>query len=95
MVLCLHFYWLRTPYFYGGFMKTITEEQSKAAIETLGDAITTALDNADISDVLALLTGTFVGITLEIVRREGGDTGKLIRLDGGENRDITIHEPKK
>lgn len=76
-------------------MKTITDDQNKAAIEALGEAIATAIANADASDVLALLTGSFVALTLELVRREGADPDKLIRLDGGENRDITIHEPKK
>lgn len=75
-------------------LEALSEEYSKAAIDALGEAISTAVANADINDVLALLTGTFVGITLEIVRREGHDTDKEIKLDGGPNRDITIHAPK-
>jgi hypothetical protein len=70
------------------------EEFAKHAIDALGEAISNAIRDADISDVLALLTGTFVGITLEIVRREGQDPSKEIKLDGGENRDITIHAAK-
>jgi hypothetical protein len=73
----------------------LTEEVSNAAISELGDAIVKALDRADVQDVLALLTGSFVSLTLELCRREGCDTSKEIRLDGvGTRRDITIHAEK-
>jgi hypothetical protein len=70
------------------------DESAKHAIDALGEAISNAIRDADIHDVLALLTGAFVGITMEIVRREGHDDSKAIKLDGGPNRDITIHEAK-
>ncbi|MCA8017755.1 hypothetical protein [Burkholderia metallica] len=67
---------------------------SRPAIETLGAAIERALDDAPVTDVLAILTGAFVGLTIELIRREGHDVNKEIRVDGGQERDITIHAPK-
>ncbi|MBN6728508.1 hypothetical protein [Burkholderia multivorans] len=67
---------------------------SHAAIEALGEAIDRALDDAPVTDVLAFVTGVFVGLTLELVRREGHDVNKEIRIDGVEQRDITIHALK-
>lgn len=75
-------------------LDALAEEYRQNAIDTLGEAIATAISTADIDDVLALLTGTFVGLMLEVVRREGHDVNKEILLDGGPNRDITIHAPK-
>ncbi|WP_131753553.1 hypothetical protein [Burkholderia vietnamiensis] len=67
---------------------------SRAAIEALGEALERALDDAPVADVLAFITGAFVGLTLELIRREGHDVNKEIRIDGVEQRDITIHAPK-
>jgi ketosteroid isomerase-like protein len=75
-------------------MKTVSQEDSNAAIDKLGAAIAEAVSNADVQDVLALLTGAFVALTLEMLRREGHDPKGDILLDGGENRDITIHKAK-
>ena len=62
-----------------------------AAHDRLGSAITTALDELPASDVLSILTGSFVGLTLELLRRQGHDTSKAVKIDGGKQRDITIH----
>ncbi|WP_321810123.1 hypothetical protein [Burkholderia sp. BCC1985] len=67
---------------------------SRAAIEALGEALERALDDAPVADVLAFVTGAFVGLTLELVRRQGHDVNKEIKIDGVEQRDITIHAPK-
>lgn len=64
------------------------------AIEYLGEAIERALEEAPVADVLQLITGVFVGLTVELLRREGHDPNTEIRVDGGERRDITIHAPK-
>ncbi len=63
-------------------------------IEKLGQAISDSLDEAPAADVLTILTGAFVGLTVEMVRRQGHDIGKVITVDGGKERDITIHAPK-
>jgi hypothetical protein len=75
-------------------MKTVSQEYSNAAIDKLGAAIAEAVGNAEVQDVLALLTGSFVSLTLEMLRREGHEPKGAVLLDGGKNRDITIHAPK-
>lgn len=67
---------------------------TKTAIEKLGDAIVQALEEAPVSDVLCILTGSFVSLTEELMRRHGHDLTKSIKIDGGQNRDITIHPEK-
>jgi|GEM_PF-6846972 len=63
-------------------------------LKTLNTAIASALDKASVDDVLCVLTGHFVGLTVELVRRQGEDVTKPITIDGGTQRDITIHPPK-
>lgn len=63
-------------------------------IAQLGQAISDALDAAPAADVLSVLTGAFVGLTVELCRRQGHDTDREIKVDGGKQRDITIHPPK-
>lgn len=48
----------------------------------------------DSDAALSVVTGTFVSLTLEVVQRNGYDTSGQIRVDGGDNRDVTIHAPK-
>lgn len=66
-----------------------------SALEEIGVAIERALEECDVNDVMAILTGAFVGLTVELVRRNGHDTNKQITVSGGKERDITIHAPKK
>ncbi|WP_434717171.1 hypothetical protein P5X00_35870 [Paraburkholderia sp. A2RO-4L] len=66
----------------------------QTAIGKLGAAIEQALSEAPAADVLSILTGAFVGLTVELVRRQGHDVTREIKVDGGPNRDITIHAPK-
>lgn len=65
-----------------------------AAIEALGAAVERALDECPVSDVLSVITGTFVSLTVELVRRRGHDISREIKVDGGPNRDVTIHAAK-
>lgn len=66
---------------------------SASALDKLGDAIVLALDECPVHDVLSVLTGSFVGLAVELVRRAGEDTQKAIVLKGGpERRSITIHK---
>ena len=46
----------------------------------------------DMESALQLITGMFVGLTLEYTRRRGEDASKTLRINGCGNRDITIHE---
>ncbi|ABM33484.1 hypothetical protein QRO08_12705 [Paracidovorax citrulli] len=66
-----------------------------SALSDLGDAIERALDECPVSDVLSILIGAFVGVTVEMVRRQGEDPTKAITIDGGIQRDVTISETKK
>lgn len=68
--------------------------EKQTAIDNLGSAISRALDEAPVSDVLAILTGAFVSLTVDFVRRHGHDVSQKIEVDGGRERDITIHAPK-
>ena len=51
--------------------------KQQGAIDNLSAAISTALDDAPVSDVLSLLTGAFVALTVELVRRKGHDVGPV------------------
>lgn len=48
----------------------------------------------DATEGLVLITGMFVGLTVETCRRAGQDTDGPICIDGGRMRDITIHAKK-
>lgn len=65
------------------------------ALKDLAAAIERALDECPVSDVLSILTGSLVGLTVELVRRQGADINKSITLNGGDQRDITISPPKE
>lgn len=66
-------------------------------LEAIGDAITAALDEHSAAEVLQIVTGAFVGLTVEMVRRQVGPEAleKPITIDGCGNRNITIHPAQK
>ena len=66
-----------------------------SALTDMGAAIEHALEECPATDVLSIITGTFVSLTVELCRRQGLDVNRQIRVDGGKQRDVTIHEPKK
>lgn len=49
----------------------------------------------DAQTALCLVTGAFVGLTLELIRRQGHEPAGDVLIDGGECRDITIHAAKE
>lgn len=59
------------------------------ALEALQEAIV-ELAGEDIDLCLSTMTGSFVGLYLEVMRRRGMDTDKQITIEGG-SRTITIH----
>ncbi len=75
-------------------MKEVSAEESAAAIEEFSEAVGRVIASADISEVLGFITGVFVSLTVELVKREGHDADKEIKVDGGKSRDITIHAQK-
>lgn len=74
--------------------KTQILKEQGSAIDALSAALEMAVDEAPIADVLSVLTGVFVGLTVELVRRQGLDVSREIKIDGGRQRDITIHPAK-
>lgn len=52
------------------------------------------LASENLSTALSVLTGCFVSLTLEVLRRKGHVPDGDIKIDGGDQRDITIHPPK-
>lgn len=46
------------------------------------------------SAALSIVTGAFVGLVIGVMEHNGHDTGGQIMIDGGPNRDITIHAVK-
>lgn len=61
-------------------------------LEDLGEAITDALADNPVQDVLGVLCGSLVGLVRELTIRSGNDPEKTITLDGGPGqRKIEIH----
>lgn len=70
-------------------------KQTADAMERMAAAIEKAIGEAPIEDVLTIVTGTFVSLTIALMRHYGHDPNLPILIDGGpKNRDITIHPPK-
>lgn len=64
------------------------------ALENLGAAVARALDEEPVADVLSIITGTFVGLVVSMVQKNGHNPNEQIKVDGGNSRDITIHAEK-
>ena len=52
------------------------------------------LAGENVSLAMSVLTGCFVSLTLEVLRRKGHVPDGDIKINGGDQRDITIHPPK-
>lgn len=63
------------------------------AAEHFEDALI-AMIEVSTPDALSVLTGAFVGLTIECLKRQGHIPDGDILIDGGESRDVTIHKPK-
>lgn len=64
------------------------------AVENFENALLRLVEE-DAQTALCLLTGTFVGLTLELIRHQGHEPIGDVLIDGGVCRDITIHAAKK
>lgn len=58
------------------------------------DAFWRLLNETSINDALLIATSVFVSLVLELAEKNGYDGSSEIKIDGGFNRDITIHAPK-
>lgn len=65
-------------------------EQLEAAMDRVESSLKDLL-GIDVSAGLSLVTGLFVGLVVELARRNGNDPEAEIRIDSNGKRDITIH----
>jgi hypothetical protein len=69
-----------------------------AKFDKAAERFTNALEDMlgiDYPSALVIVTGTFVSLTLEVMRRNGHESTGEVRIDGGTNRDVTIHAQKE
>ena len=52
------------------------------------------LDEVGIADAMSVATGMFVSLVVGYLKHNGEDTSKPITINGGDQRDVTIHPPK-
>ncbi|WP_068634937.1 hypothetical protein [Thauera butanivorans] len=64
------------------------------AHDDFADAFTRLLNEAGINDALLIATSVFVNLALTLAEQNGYDGSSEINIDGGFNRDITIHASK-
>lgn len=65
-----------------------------SALDDMGAAILRALDECPTDEVLSVVTGTFVSLVSELMRQHGHCPDGEIKIDGRDQRDITIHAKK-
>lgn len=63
-------------------------------LDRIDKTILDALAKHPAGEVLTILTGHFVGLVVEVLRRSGNTPDGEIHIDGGKRRDITIHAVK-
>lgn len=64
------------------------------AKENFEQALFALVDEAGASVAMGCVTGAFVGMVIGVMEQNGHDAGGEIKIDGGTNRDITIHAVK-
>ncbi len=53
------------------------------------------LDKVGVADALSIATSIFVSLVLDLAESRGADPSLPITINGGDQRDITIHPPKE
>ena len=66
-----------------------------AAIDNFVEAFDRLIDEEGPAASMSLITGCFVSLVIQYMEHKGYSTDRDITIDGGENRDITIHAPKE
>ena len=61
-----------------------------SALEEMGDAICSALDQHSAGEVLSVIAGTLVGLVVELTRQQGLDPDMPITIEVDGQRKITI-----
>ena len=59
--------------------------------EDVTNTIKRALRDNPAKDVLSVVLGNFVGLTLALTEQAGHDPDKAITINGAPGRDVTIH----
>lgn len=52
------------------------------------------MDQTSVADAMSVATGMFVSLVVGYTEQQGEDGSKSITVDGGDQRDITIHAVK-
>ena len=52
------------------------------------------LDEVGIAEAMTVATGMFVSLVVGYLKHNGADASKTITIEGGRQRDVTIHPPK-
>lgn len=63
--------------------------------EQFQDALLEMIDEEGMNFALSIVTGTFVGLTLQALREQGHEPEGEVLINGGDSRDVTIHAAKK
>ena len=58
------------------------------------DAFDRLIDEVGAADATMVITAIFVSLIVSYAEHRGYDINKPIMVDGGDQRDITIHAPK-
>ena len=53
------------------------------------------LDAVGIADAMSVATGIFVSLVVGYLEHKGEDPNKSITINGGDQRDVTIHASKQ
>ena len=65
-----------------------------SAADDFTDAFDALIKEMGPANALVVITGAFVSLTLAVVKNAGHSIGGDLKIDGGKQRDITIHAPK-
>ncbi|KAK50975.1 hypothetical protein [Bordetella bronchiseptica] len=72
---------------------TMTLRTEDELLEQVSD-LYVQLAQRDPAMALQVATGAFVSLLVSYMEARGFETDKSIHVDGGDNRDITVHAPK-
>lgn len=53
------------------------------------------MDSVDLSEAVSTATTIFVSLIVQLAKSQNADMSLPIQIDGGAERDITLHPPKE
>lgn len=72
-----------------------TTSATQSAHDRFLAAFDAYLDEAGVADALSAATTIFVSLVVSYTKARGHDAERPITINGGDQRDITIHAPKE